>query len=139
MKEFEQIDLSFIEKSLKEIDWLFHKLNKSVDIKTQSELEFCIYYFACTSSDISRIYTRNLYRLNKETDIRFLAERKNYNSDLATTKKIKKDLIKEYTEIELQEMVIDWLNDRKKDIRRLADHIDWIRIDWLAQAKRMLK
>lgn len=139
MQEIEKINIKQLEEYIKRINRYFEKLRKTVDIQTQSDLEYEIYYFSCASSDISRIYTRNLYSLSKEEDSRFISERKNFNSDLATTKKVKKDLIKEYTEIELQEMVIDWIADRKKDIHRLANHIDWIRIDWLAQAKRQPK
>jgi len=121
---------------MKRINRYFDKLKKWVIQEIQNDLEYEIYYFACASSDIARVYTRNMYKLSKEMDTRFLVERQNFNSDLATTKKVKKDLIREHTEIELQEDVIDWIKDRKRDIHRLADHLNWMRIGDLAMAKR---
>lgn len=139
MIEFETIDIKPLEEYMKRINRYFDKLKKLVVVEIQNDLEYEIYYFACASSDITRTYTRNLYRVNKEQDKRFLLERKNFKSDLATIKKIKKDMISEYTEIELQEQVIDWINWRKKDIHRLADHLNWVRIWDLAMAKRQPK
>jgi hypothetical protein len=110
MIEFETIDIKPLEEYMKRINRYFDKLKKLVVVEIQNDLEYEIYYFACASSDITRTYTRNLYRVNKEQDKRFLLERKNFKSDLATIKKIKKDMISEYTEIELQEQVIDWIN-----------------------------
>lgn len=136
MKEFEKIDIKQAEEYIKRINRYFEKLRKSVDIETQRDLEYEIYYFASSISELSKRYTRNLYRINKEFDNRFLLERQNYNSDLTTTKKVKKDLIQEYTEIEIQQEVIERLKDRKKDIHRLANFVNDERIDSLAMAKR---
>jgi len=52
---------------------------------------------------LHRIYTRNSYKLSRESDIRFKVERSKHNSDLATTKKIKTDLRAENNTVELQE------------------------------------
>jgi len=43
--ELEQIDIKPLEKYVAEIDKLFQKLHKKVDIETQKELEYQIYYF----------------------------------------------------------------------------------------------
>ena len=137
--KFEQINIKPLEWYIKRINKFFEDLRWVNSIELQSDLEYEIYYFACASSDIARAYTRNLYKLNKEKDTRFLVERKNYNSDLTTTKKVNKDLIKEHTELELQEQIIDWLEERKKDIHRLANHINNSRIDELANNKRQPK
>lgn len=136
MQKFEKIDIKQAEEYIKRINRYFEKLKNSIDIETQSDLEYEIYYFASAISELTKKYTRNLYRINKEFDTRFLIERPKYNSDLTTTKKVKKDLIQEYTEIEIQEEVIGRLKDRKKDIHRLANFINDERINELAMNKR---
>ena len=90
MQKFEKIDIKQAEEYIKRINRYFEKLKNSIDIETQSDLEYEIYYFASAISELTKKYTRNLYRINKEFDTRFLIERPKYNSDLTTKKKVKK-------------------------------------------------
>ncbi len=133
---FEDINIKPIEVSLQEIDNKFVNLKLSRDKEFINELEYCIYEFSSLVSDNYRIYTRNWYKLEKERDKRFIDIRKDYNSDLSTIKYINTEMREDITYLELQKMMIDWLEDKRKIIIRLADNINSQRIGDLADAKR---
>ena len=134
--ELEQINIKPLEKNIKEIDKLFGKLRNKVDADVLLSLEYEIYYFFNAVSELDRVYIRNLYKINNIKDEAFLKERKNMNSDLATTKKVNKDFISENTTIQLQEMVMERLVKKQKIFTRLADKLDSHRIGELAMQKR---
>jgi len=134
--ELEDLDLKIVDKYIKEIDKIVWKMQWVRDTAIQDKLEFWIYYFSMEVAKLHRIYTRNSYKLSRESDIRFKVERSKHNSDLATTKKIKTDLRAENNTVELQEWVIDWLQDIRDIFKRIANHQNDMRIDDLAMAKR---
>lgn len=134
--ELEDLDLKIVDKYIKEIDKIVWKMQWVRDTAIQDKLEFWIYYFSMEVARLHRIYTRNSYKLSRESDIRFKSERSKHNSDLATTKKIKTDLRAENNTVELQEWVIDWLQDIRDIFKRIANHQNDMRIDELAMSKR---
>lgn len=136
IKKLEDIDIKSLENSLLSIDKLFWKLRISRDKENINELEFLIYEFSNMVADIKRIYTRNWYRVKTEKDKKFIEARETEKSDLSTTKKINKEFANENWVIELQEMIVEYFEDKRKFIIRLADHISNLRIRDLSDAKR---
>jgi len=134
--ELEQIDIKPLEKYVVGIDKLFKKLYKKVDIDTQKNLEFSIYYFESDIAKLQKVFIRNSYKLSKEKNKRFVDERKNFNSDMMTSKKVARDFSEENDLIALQENVMERLEKETMTIRRLANFINNERIDNLASAKR---
>ena len=136
IKKLEDIEIKVLENSLLSIDKLFWKLRISRDKENINELEFLIYEFSNMVADIKRIYTRNRYRVKTEKDKKVIEARETEKSDLSTTKKVNKEFANENGVIELQEMIVEYFEDKKKFIIRLADHISNLRIRDLSDAKR---
>lgn len=133
---FTDFDVKITEEDLSQIDSCFEKLRVSVDRHIQNNLEYAIYSFSWKISDIKRSYIRNKYLLQQAKDKEFTKRRGKENSDLATTKAINKDFIEENNFVSLQELIVEWLEDKQKHIKRLADHINDMRIADLSDAKR---
>lgn len=131
-----EISLKWIEDKIKKIDWLFWKLYKVRDKQLIDDLEFEIYYLRWEMADQYRIYVRNNHLINTEKWKLHLQERDKYNSDLTTTKAINRMLNNEIAILELQEMIIERLEKKEMMILRLANHINNMRIDDLAEQKR---
>jgi len=134
--ELEQIDIKPLEKYVAEIDKLFQKLHKKVDIETQKELEYQIYYFMNYTNSLWKIYIRNAYKLSKTKNAIFVSERQYFNSDLATTKKINKDFLEENDLVELQKQIMERIEKEEFTIKRLANFINNERINDLSMKKR---
>lgn len=134
--KFTDIDIKSIEVDLKTIDQSFDKLKISLDRDIQNKLEYSIYTLANKISDIQRVYIRNKYLLQQGKDEEFKNKRQSESSDLSTTKSINKDYAEENNYLSLQEMIVERLENRKKSIVRLANHINDMRIADLADAKR---
>jgi hypothetical protein len=134
--KFTDIDIKTIEIDLKAIDQSFDKLKISLDRDIQNKLEYSIYTLANKISDIQRVYIRNKYLLQQGKDEEFKTKRQSESSDLSTTKSINKDYAEENNYLSLQEMIVERLENRKKSIVRLANHINDMRIADLADAKR---
>lgn len=134
--KFTDIDIKSIEVDLKVIDKSFDKLKISLDRDIQNKLEYSIYTLSNKISDIQRIYIRNKYLLQQGKDEEFKNKRQSETSDLSTTKSINKDYAEENNYLSLQEMIVERLENRKKSIVRLANHINDMRIADLADAKR---
>lgn len=135
--QLEQIDIKHFDKHLSDINSIFEKLKKKVSMEEQKNLEYAIYYFCNDVAEIQRIYARNLYKINKIIDDEFGDEREKQNSDLATTKSLNKKHREEKTLLELQEMVVEWLNKKEDIFKRLANFINNERINALAVAKQI--
>ena len=134
--KLKEIQIKPLETLLFDIDKLFWKLKISRDKNNINELEYLIYEFSNMVADIKRIYTRNWYQIKKEKDNKFIEERESLKSDMSTIKKVNKDFINENSIIELQEMIVEYFEDKRKFIIRLADHISSLKIRDLSDAKR---
>lgn len=134
--KFTDIDVKSVESDLKKIDDNFSKLQISVDRSLQNELEYNIYNLRNKVSDIKRIYIRNDYIREQEKSSLFKQKREWEKSDLSTTKSINKEYAEENNYMNLQKMIVEWLEDKQDNIIRLANHINNMRIADLADAKR---
>jgi len=134
--ELKEINVKWIDESVKKIDSLFWKLRISIEVETQKELEFELYRFNNELADIERIYIRNRKALQSEKDKIFLEKRDKSNSDLSTTKKVNKDFQNYNTDLDFQEMIIERCKKKQKWFERLANAVNSFRINDLAQAKR---
>lgn len=136
LDKIKDLNISWLDESIKKIDWLFWKLYISIEIEMQKELEFELYNFNNLLADISRQYIRNWKILQSEKDKKFVENRYKSNSDTMTTKKVNKDFQEYNTDLEFQEQIVEWCKKKQKGFERLANAINDFRINALAEAKR---
>lgn len=134
--ELTAVDLTQVQELVNEIDSYVVKLNDEINNEALWELEFSIYRLANALRGLKLVLNNNMRLLSIEKDRLFTQVRPQKTSDLATTKHINNLLRRPITDVELQEKLIDWINEKLRSARRYADHANSMRIGLLADAKR---
>lgn len=115
------MDKKELEKNIDELLWF---LLTTRDREKQTFLELNIFEYSKLLKNKKEFYFSKKIPLDRKKNDDFWKIRELHNSDLATKKAINKGYAQEITDLEAFEAEIEIMIDFKKDVVRLANHIN---------------